>query len=87
MEMTPEIEEKWREIVAKSWVDAKFKESLLDNPNQVLSENGVDVPGNINFVVVENEPDRLHLVLPSAPSDVSVESVDRSSVSDYDPGF
>jgi len=87
MEMTPEMETKWREIITKSWQDARFKQSLLDDPNKVLSENGISVPGSVNFVVVENESDRIHLVLPAPPSGVSVESMDRAAVSDYDPGF
>ena len=88
MDMTPDIEEKWKSIIAKAWNDAKFKQSLVDDPNKALQDAGIDVPGGVNFVIVENEADRLHLVLPAAPGgDLSVESVDRAAVSDYDPGF
>ena len=87
MEMTVEIETKWREIVTKSWQDSRFKQSLLDDPNKVMSEHGISIPASVNFVVVENEPDRVYLVLPTAPSGLSVESLDRTAVSDYDPGF
>ena len=88
MEMSPDIEAKWKSIVGKAWGDERFKQSLLDNPNKALQDAGIAAPGGVNFVVVENEPDRIHLVLPAAPSgDLSVEAVDRAAVSDYDPGF
>ena len=88
MKMSPEIEQKWKQVIAKCWEDARFKQSLIDDPNAVLAAEGVEVPAGVNFVVVENEADRMHLVLPAAPgSDLSVEAMDRAAVSDYDPGF
>ncbi|MCZ6892733.1 MAG: NHLP leader peptide family RiPP precursor [Gammaproteobacteria bacterium] len=88
MEMTPEIEEKWKQVIGKAWGDTRYKQSLIDNPNKALQDVGISIPGGVNFVVVENEADRIHLVLPAAPGgDLSVESLDRASVTDYDPGF
>lgn len=87
-QMTPEMEKTWREIVAKCWTDNRFKQSLMDNPNKVIADAGIQVPGGVNFVVVENEPGRIHLVLPAAPAgDTSVSPMDQGAVSDYDPGF
>jgi len=87
-QMTPEIETAWKEIIAKSWADASFKQSLKDDPHGTLAAAGVPAPPGVNFVIVENEADRMHLVLPSAPGgDLSVEPMERAAVSDYDPGF
>jgi len=87
-QMTPEIEAAWKGIIAKAWADDGFKQRLKDSPNDVFAEAGVDAPTGVNFVVVENEPTRMHLVLPAAPTgDLSVEPMERAAVSDYDPGF
>lgn len=88
MKMTKEIEAAWHKTIAKAWEDPKFKRALQDDPNKVLAANGVSIPAGVNVVVVENEPNRLHLVLPAKPGgDVSVGKLDRAAVSDYDPGF
>lgn len=87
MSIPAEYEAAWKEIVAKSWADDKFKKNLVANPNKVLSDAGMSLPAGVNFVVVENEPSRIHLVLPAQPSgDVSVEARGATG-SDYDPGF
>jgi hypothetical protein len=84
---TPERQAAWRSVVAKAWSDDSFKQKLIDDPNTVLASSGVDVPQGLNIVVVENEPDRVHLVLPARPdSDVSVKGMPLTE-SDYDPGF
>jgi hypothetical protein len=67
----PDLQEAWRGIIERSWSDADFREQLLDNPNKILREAGVDVPPGVNFVVVENEPTRMHLVLPHRASEAS----------------
>lgn len=83
--ITPETQAGWRSIVARAWSDEDFKQRLVDDPNAVLTEEGLPVPQGVNFVVVENEAQRVHLVLPAKPGgDVSVSQL---SDSDYDPGF
>lgn len=64
---TSELQAVWRNIVARAWSDATFKQRLLDNPNDVMREAGVPLLDGVNFVVVENEPSRVHLVLPVRP--------------------
>lgn len=85
--MTPEIQTAWRGIVARAWADEQFKQKLMDNPNQVLAEVGVAIPAGVNFVVVENEPSRVHLVLPSQPTGNAAVQEMQHIESDYDPGF
>jgi hypothetical protein len=82
---TAEQQAAWRDIVAKAWTDEKFKQRLVDDPNGVLAEAGLPLPGGVNFVVVENEPERVHLVLPSRPDGEL--NVSKLQLSDYDPGF
>ncbi|MDC3958858.1 NHLP leader peptide family RiPP precursor [Polyangium jinanense] len=78
----------WDRVVLRAWQDPEFRQKLTDDPNAVLSELGFKIPAGVRFVVVENTPDRRHIVLPSAPSgDVSVLPLDTSPLHDYDPGF
>lgn len=83
--VTPETQNAWRGVIAKAWTDDQYKRRLIDDPNAVLQSAGLPLPQGVHFVVVENEPDRVHLVLPAKPSgDVSIEELHES---DYDPGF
>jgi hypothetical protein len=76
--------EAWKKITERAWTDDAFRQQLVDNPNKVLKDAGVDVPAGVNFVVVENEPDRLHLVLPSRPGEELTGSVaNKESLSEY----
>ena len=85
--LTSERQAAWRAVVTKAWGDDSFKKKLIDDPNGVLAASGVDVPAGVNVVVVENEPDRVHLVLPASPArDISVQGMPLTE-SDYDPGF
>ena len=40
-------------VIAKAWIDAAFKQRLLDDGNAALAELGVD-PGSARMTVVEN---------------------------------
>ena len=76
--------DKWKGIVAKAWNDEEFRSKLLNSPNEVLADNGVEVPDGLSVEVHENGPDTMHLVLPSNPLDTSVQARHDDS---YDPGF
>lgn len=83
--MTPDIEASWRRIVVRAWGDDEFKRKLIADPHTVLGLAGLPVSEHVNYVVVENEPQRVYLVLPARPgSDVCVSHM---TGSDYDPGF
>jgi len=62
-----DFQAKWRKVIEKSWSDPKFKQSLIDNPNKVLADAGLKTPG-VNFAIVENQADRLYLILPASPA-------------------
>lgn len=82
---TAEQQSAWRDVVTKAWSDEKFKARLVDSPNEVLKEAGLSLPQGVNAVVVENEPSRVHLVLPARPDGEL--KVSELHLSDYDPGF
>jgi len=83
--ITQEIQDSWRNIVARAWSDDEFKRKLIEDPQAVLADAGLPVSQDVNYVVVENEPQCVHLVLPARPGgDVSIR---HTTASDYDPGF
>jgi hypothetical protein len=54
-------------VVAKAWQDEGFKQKLLSTPGEVLTENGLDVPGGQEVRVVENTDKVVYFVLPPKP--------------------
>lgn len=55
----------WSKIVKKAQTDAEFKSSLLSNPRETIErETGVKLPEGVEFVVHEQSPGEVHLVLP-----------------------
>ena len=65
-----ERNKKWAMLQAKAWKDSHFKEKLLENPSQVLKENGIDVKPGVNIKIVENTKSSKYLVL-LAPEELS----------------
>lgn len=41
-------------IVAKTWVDEKFRSQFISNTNDVLEENGLTIPSDVKFQVINN---------------------------------
>ncbi len=77
--------ETWRKIVTRAWTDEKFRQALIDDPNRVLAEHGIPAKPGVHFVVVENEPSRVHLVLPAKPDAAeSVTEANAEAMSWYD---
>ncbi len=77
--------ETWRSIVTRAWSDERFRQALIDDPNKVLTEHGVPAKPGVHFVVVENEPNRVHLVLPAKPDAAqSVKEANAESMTWYD---
>ena len=52
------------DVVARAWTDLRFKRDFLRWPTQTLTENGIPIPTEIQFCVMENMPDTRYLVLP-----------------------
>ena len=64
---TIEPENKLGDLIMKAWEDETFKQRLVENPRVLLEEHGINVPDDVEVVVVENTPKRIHVVLPSEP--------------------
>ena len=45
----------WSQVVARAWCDKAFKERLLTDSRNVLIEQGMDVPEDMEVEVVEGE--------------------------------
>lgn len=43
----------WSQIVARAWCDGGFLQRLLSDPQNVLAENGMEVPDGTEVKVVE----------------------------------
>jgi len=71
LEREPRQRRLWGQIVARAWVDDCFRQRLLAEPEAVLREAGIDVPGSIPVRVVEDGvvgDDGVCLQLPPRPS-------------------
>jgi len=75
----------WGEIVARAWRDEAFKQELIANPKQVLTDAGMTVDEGVEVQVVEDTPTTRHLVFPVTPdsalSEEQLESVTGGSSS------
>ena len=55
-------------LIAKAQEDADFRGRLVANPNAALKEAfDIEVPGDFNVVVYEDDARTAHLVLPASP--------------------
>jgi hypothetical protein len=58
---------RWSTIVKKAQEDPEFKQELLKNPRATLEKfSGMTLPEGVNYVVHEQTPSTVHLVLPQA---------------------
>lgn len=51
------------EIIARAWTTPQFKDALLKNPKEALSNSGYDVSGMPDLCIVENQPDIHNVVV------------------------
>ena len=58
---------KYAQILAKVWSDEEFAKSFKAEPRKVLKEHGIEIPEERKIVVVEDNNDVLHLVIPPKP--------------------
>ena len=63
-----EFQKAYGKVVAKAWGDEDFKAKLLADPMTVLKENGLAIPEDVEFRVVENTDKIVHLILPPEPA-------------------
>ena len=63
-----EFQKAYGKVVAKAWADEDFKAKLLADPKTVLKGNGVEIPQDVEILVVENTDKIVHLILPPEPA-------------------
>jgi hypothetical protein len=51
-------------VLQRAANDVAFRQAFKANPKRVLAEAGLSVAEGVNYQVVENTPDCMHIVLP-----------------------
>ncbi len=63
-----ETEEKqFAKVIAKTWKDGGFRSRLIANPRQVLQEEGLSIPADLNVTITPDAKTALALGLPDKP--------------------
>lgn len=55
--------------LAKAWADDAYKERLLSDPRSALADVGLELPADFELQILEDTPDKKHLVLPVPPAE------------------
>ena len=77
----------WSKIVKKAQADPEFKKALLANPREAIqNETGVTLPEGVDFVVHEQSPGEVHLVLPEGQAKDITNAVFFGGESEEDDG-
>lgn len=61
-------QKQWSLLVSQAWSDDDLKARLVDDPESVLREYGVEIPFGVELRVVEDTPQVRHLVMPPSPA-------------------
>ncbi len=56
-------------IIAHAWKDEEFHNLLINNPKEALKQYGVEIPGNIEFKVWNEDANHRYFVMPQAPTE------------------
>jgi hypothetical protein len=64
-----EFQKAYGKVVAKAWADEDFKAKLVADPKTVLKENGLAIPDDVEYRIVENTDKIVHLILPLKPTE------------------
>lgn len=60
------------QIIKKAWEEPAFKNFLLSDPKNAIKEAfQVDLPAEIELMVVEETPTLVYFILPPKPEDVA----------------
>jgi len=55
----------WKDVLKRAMTDPAYRKALKANPAKVLAETGVKVDKGTEYVVVEQTPHKVYLVLPA----------------------
>jgi hypothetical protein len=59
-----EANQKWSKIIAKAWMDENYKKRLIENPKEILAQEGLEFPKDLNLRIVEDTDKIKTLVIP-----------------------
>ena len=66
----PETQNPYQELLLKAAQDEAFREALIRNPKETLSQFlGTELPAELRVTIVENSPSELTLVIPPKLTD------------------
>jgi hypothetical protein len=57
------------QVFSRAWTDPGYKARFLSDPAGVMAEAGIATPEGMEFRVVENTDDVIHIVLPPEPTE------------------
>jgi hypothetical protein len=57
-------DDKLNELLVKCWRDGDTRKRFIANPKKMLAEHGIELPPDIDVVVVEDTATKVHVVLP-----------------------
>lgn len=63
-------------VVEKAWADENFKQELMTDPHQALTQFGMNLPKELDIKVLEESPQVAYLVLPVSQEVLSDEQLD-----------
>lgn len=73
----------WAKVVAKAWADEDFKRELINNPKQILTNEGAEISQGVNIHITEDEKNLkksnekdLYLYLPNQGDDIILEKLE-----------
>jgi hypothetical protein len=61
-------EKQWSLLVARAWADEDFKRRLIENPQDVLREHGMELAPGVQVRVLEDSDSVRHFTIPPSPS-------------------
>jgi hypothetical protein len=77
---------KMGQVISKAWADDAFKQRLLNDPEAVLKEEGVEIPEGVEVRVVENTDKIFYLLLPPRPLEAELSEAQLAAASGGDCG-
>lgn len=71
-----EMNKKLSQVIAKVWADEEYKEKLMNNPEAILRDEGIEIPAGMKVNVLENTDQEYNLVIPQKPEELTEELSD-----------
>ena len=70
-----DFQKAYGKLVASAWADEAIKQRLIDSPEKVLEEYGIEVPEGIEVRILIDSAAERHIIIPEKPQEVYIEEV------------